>query len=169
MRFNDSVFGVILIVFAIAEISYTRTFPRLHGQDYGPDLFPIIIGAGLMLFGGILIARGWAQRATQPLVVVGDWAHDRGNVVNVFILVGSVVFYILFSTWLGFIPTALLIQTVLLVTAWFQSGRQCHHCRNLHHGDPFTVCKTAAGAPALGPAVTGCVVTWKQSSKPLPL
>jgi len=68
-----------------------------------------------MLFGGILIARGWAQRATQPLVVVGDWAHDRGNVVNVFILVGSVVFYILFSTWLGFIPTALLIQTVLLV------------------------------------------------------
>ncbi len=115
MRFNDSVFGVILIVFAIAEISYTRTFPRLHGQDYGPDLFPIIIGAGLMLFGGILIARGWAQRATQPLVVVGDWAHDRGNVVNVFILVGSVVFYILFSTWLGFIPTALLIQTVLLV------------------------------------------------------
>lgn len=115
MRFNDSVFGVILIVFAIAEISYTRTFPRLHGQDYGPDLFPIIIGAGLMLFGGILIARGWAQRATQPMVVVGDWAHDRGNVVNVFILVGSVVFYILFSTWLGFIPTALLIQTVLLV------------------------------------------------------
>ena len=115
MRFNDGVFGLILIAFAIAEIAYTQTFPRLHGQDYGPDLFPIMIGAGLMLFGGILVARGWAQRATQPMVVVGDWAHDRGNLVNVFILVGSVVFYILFSTWLGFIPTALLIQTVLLV------------------------------------------------------
>ncbi len=115
MRFNDSVFGLILIAFAIAEISYTQTFPRLHGQDYGPDLFPIIIGAGLMVFGGILIVRGWAQRATQPMVVVGDWAQDRSNVVNVVILLGSIVFYIVFSTWLGFIPTALLIQTVLLV------------------------------------------------------
>jgi putative tricarboxylic transport membrane protein len=115
MRFNDSVFGLILIVFAIAEISYARTFPRLHGQDYGPDLFPIIIGVGLLLFGGILIVRGWAQRATQPMVVVGDWAQDRSNVVNVVILLGSIVFYIVFSTWLGFIPTALLIQTVLLV------------------------------------------------------
>lgn len=115
MRFNDGVFGLILIAFAIAEISYSRTFPSLHGQDYGPDLFPIIIGAGLMLFGGILIARGWAQRATQPMVVVGDWAQDRGNVVNVIVLLGSIVFYIVFSTWLGFIPTALLIQSVLLV------------------------------------------------------
>lgn len=115
MRFNDSVFGLILIAFAIAEIVYARTFPRLHGQDYGPDLFPIIIGAGLLLFGGILVARGWAQRATQPMVVVGDWAQDRGNVVNVIILLGSVVFYIVFSTWLGFIPSALLIQSVLLV------------------------------------------------------
>lgn len=115
MRFNDSVFGLILIAFAIAEIVYTRTFPRLHGQDYGPDLFPVIIGAGLMLFGGILIARGWAQRATQPMVVVGDWAHDRSNVINVIILLGSIIFYIVFSTWLGFIPCALLIQSVLLV------------------------------------------------------
>lgn len=115
MRFNDSVFGLILVAFAIAEISYARTFPSLHGQDYGPALFPTIIGAGLMLFGGILIARGWAQRATQPMVVVGDWAQDRGNVVNVIVLLGSIVFYIVFSTWLGFIPTALLIQSVLLV------------------------------------------------------
>ena len=115
MRFNDSVFGVILIAFAVAEIAYTSTFPRLHGQDFGPDLFPIIIGAGLMLFGTILIVKGWAQRATQPLLVVGDWANDTANVVNVVILLGSVVFYIAFSTWLGFIPTALLIQSVLLI------------------------------------------------------
>ena len=115
MRFNDSVFGVVLIAFAIAEIAYSSTFPRLHGQDYGPDLFPTIIGAGLMVFGGILIARGWSQRAIQPMMDIGDWAQDRANVVNVFILLGSIIFYILFSTWLGFIPTALMIQSVLLV------------------------------------------------------
>ena len=115
MRFNDSVFGVVLIFFALAEITYTSTFPRLHGQDYGPDLFPTIIGMGLMVFGGVLIARGWAQRATQPLIVVGDWAQDRNNVINVAILLGAIVFYIVFSNWLGFIPTALGIQSVLLI------------------------------------------------------
>ncbi len=115
MRFNDSVFGLILIAFAIAEIAYTRTFPRLHGQDYGPDLFPIMIGAGLMLFGAVLTVRGWAKRATQPVVVVGDWAQNRDNVINVVILLGSIGFYIIFSNWLGFIPSALLIQSVLLL------------------------------------------------------
>jgi len=49
------------------------------------------------------------------MLVLGDWAHDSANVVNVVILLGSVVFYIAFSTWLGFIPTALVIQSVLLI------------------------------------------------------
>ena len=115
MRFNDGVFGAILIAFAILEIAYTQTFPRLHGQDYGPDLFPVIIGAGLILFGGILVARGWVQRATQPLMAIGDWAQDRSNVTNVALLIGSVIFYILFSEWLGFILIAFAIQALLLV------------------------------------------------------
>lgn len=115
MRFNDAVFGVVLIVFAIAVIAYSQTFPRLHGQDYGPDLFPVIIGAGLILFGGILVGRGWIHRTTQPLMAIGDWAQDRSNVTNVALLIGSVIFYILFSEWLGFIPTAFAIQALLLV------------------------------------------------------
>ena len=115
MRFNDGVFGAILIAFAIAVIAYSQTFPRLHGQDYGPDLFPVIIGAGLIVFGGILVGRGWAQRTTQPLMAIGDWAQDRSNVTNVALLIGCVLFYILFSNWLGFIPIAFAIQALLLV------------------------------------------------------
>ena len=115
MRFNDAVFGVILIGFAIAVIGYTTTFPRLHGQDYGPDLFPNIIASGLALCGVLLIARGVAERRTMPLVQLGEWANDRGIVVNVALLIGAMVFYILFSDWLGFVITSLLILTVLLV------------------------------------------------------
>lgn len=36
MRFNDAVIGAVLVIFAVAEILYTRTFPSLHGQAYGP-------------------------------------------------------------------------------------------------------------------------------------
>jgi len=115
MRFNDAIFGIILIAFALAEIAYTTTFPHLHGQDYGPDLFPIILGAGLIVCGTILIFKGFAKRATEPMIAIGDWAQDRGNILNVALLLGSIVFYILMSNWLGFIPTSLFILTALLV------------------------------------------------------
>lgn len=114
MRFNNAIPGAFLIVFALAEIAYATTFPGLHGQNYGPDLFPIIIGVGLLVCGGILTAKGVAQRTTVPMVEIGDWALDRRNVANVIILLGCIVFYILLSDSLGFIPTSLLILTVLL-------------------------------------------------------
>lgn len=124
MRFNDAIFGIVLIVFALAEIAYTQTFPSLHGQDYGPDLFPMIIGSGLIVCGIILILKGVAHRTNVPMMTVGDWAHDRGNVLNVVVLLGSIAFYILFSGWLGFILTSLLILTTLLVrlgSGWLTS------------------------------------------------
>lgn len=115
MRFNNAIPGAILIVLALAEIAYATTFPRLYGQDYGPDLFPIIIGIGLSICGAILVAQGISQRATVPMVEIGDWAKDRANTVNVVLLIGCIVFYILLSYPLGFIPTSLLILTTLLV------------------------------------------------------
>lgn len=115
MRFNNALPGTLLILFAMAEIAYAMSFPRLHGQNYGPDLFPTLIGIGLMVCGVILIVQGMAERATVPMIKVGDWAQDRGNVLNVIIVLGCIVFYILVSGSLGFIPCSLLILTTLLV------------------------------------------------------
>lgn len=115
MRFNNAIPGLFLIIFAIAEIAFASTFPRLYGQDYGPDLFPIIIGGGLLVCGVILVAQGVAARATVPLIEIGDWAQDRHNVMNVIILLGCIVFYILVSESLGFILSSMLILTTLLV------------------------------------------------------
>jgi len=120
MRFNNAIPGAVLIVFALAEIAYATTFPRLFGQNYGPDLFPILIGVGLLICGVILIFQGLGQRAAGPLVEVGDWAQNRRNVVNIAILIGCVVLYILASDALGFIPLSLFILTTLLVR--FGSG-----------------------------------------------
>lgn len=114
MRLNDAVFGLVLIAFAIAEIAYTRTFPTLHGQAYGPDLFPILIGVGFLITGTILTVQGLAQRAGQPLVELGAWADDRRNVVSFVLVLLALLFYIVASDWLGFIPTAFLIMLVLL-------------------------------------------------------
>lgn len=124
MRFNDAIFGIALIVFALAEIAYTRTFPSLHGQAYGPDLFPIVIGVGMIACGVILITNGFLMRASEPLMTVGEWASDQRQVVTFVLVLLSLVFYILASDWLGFVPTSLLILTVLLVRfgiGWLRS------------------------------------------------
>ncbi len=120
MRFNNVIPGGLLILFALAEIAYANTFPRLHGQNYGPDLFPTLIGIGLFVCGAILIFQGLGQRAQVPMVEIGDWAQDKRNIANVVILLGCMIFYILASHWLGFISSSLLVMTTLLVR--FGSG-----------------------------------------------
>jgi len=114
MRFNDAVFGVLLIVFALAEMAYTRTFPSLHGQTYGPNLFPILIGLGLIICGVALVVRGVAARHTHAWVSLGEWADQRKNVVDVAVVLVALVLYISLSGWIGFIPLSVLILSVLL-------------------------------------------------------
>jgi len=72
MRFNDAITGGVLVVFAVAEIAYTTTFPSLHGQKYGPDLFPRLIGFGLFGFGCILILRGLLARRAHARTLAGN-------------------------------------------------------------------------------------------------
>lgn len=115
MRMNDAVTGAILILFAIAVILHATTFPRLHGQNYGPDLFPTIISSGLILCGAILIMKGWAARREGRLVLLGPWARDPRMRTNVALLVAGVLAYILFSDFIGFIPLSFVILAALTI------------------------------------------------------
>lgn len=114
MRLNDAVPGIVLILFALAEMAYTRTFPSFHGQQVGPDLFPMIIGCALLVCGVVLLISGLSVRGTVPLVTLGDWAKDRGAVLNLLLIPAALLFYILASGWLGFVPTAMIILVTLL-------------------------------------------------------
>ena len=65
MRVNDAVIGAALVLFALAMIWYTRTFPAMPGQHYGPALFPVLIGIGLLLTGVVLIVSGLRSAADR--------------------------------------------------------------------------------------------------------
>ncbi len=118
MRLNDAVTGGALVIFAIAEITYARTFPSLHGQSYGPDLFPSLIGAGLIGCGTILIARGIQEKRTalvpQSWVQFEALTNNRSVAVNFLLVLTALLLYILLSSWIGFIPMSLIILTTLL-------------------------------------------------------
>jgi putative tricarboxylic transport membrane protein len=107
VRLNDAVIGVVLVLFALAVIGYARTFPAMPGQNYGPALFPTLIGIGLALAGAILIVGGVARRRTDPWVGGGDWLRSGPQLISFLAVVGGLLLYILISEWLGFILTAL--------------------------------------------------------------
>jgi len=123
VRLNDAITGAVLVVFALAEIAYTRTFPSLHGQSYGPDLFPGLIGVALLGCGCLLILRGLlARRSNSPNSpdTVVDW-FDTSNMVdsrqakvNVALTLLFLLSYILLSDWIGFIPLSIVIVFTLL-------------------------------------------------------
>lgn len=115
MRVNDAVFGVVLLLFAAAMIGYTTTFPEMPGQDYGPALFPRLIGAGMAACGLVLIVQGLRARREVAWATLGDWARSPRHRLNAFLVVACLLFYILAADLLGFIPCAFLILALL---AW---------------------------------------------------
>lgn len=131
MKFNDAVFGIFLIIFAIAEILYTRTFPSLHGQRFGASDFPVLLGAGLIICGCILVYNGIKQRTVSSDAATNDtdsiksnvpnlltakgWADKPRSVINFFVVLLSVLFFIFFVDMIGFVITAFLILLVLFL------------------------------------------------------
>jgi putative tricarboxylic transport membrane protein len=116
MRFNDAVVGFAFILLAGAMIAMTFTFPPFPGQKYGPSLFPRIIGGGIILFSLLLMLREW-RGGGRPLLVLDGWARRPGRLASFALMLAAMVFYLLASEPLGFMPTAFLIQLGLFL--WF--------------------------------------------------
>lgn len=122
MRLNDAVLGVILLVMGAALAYASRDFPAVRGQEYGADVFPTLVAIGFAICGVILVFSGLRHR--RPALEWADWARERHGVRNVMIVIGGVVFYILFSRQLGFLFTMgplLLVLLRLFDVGWVMS------------------------------------------------
>jgi putative tricarboxylic transport membrane protein len=117
VRLNDSLLGALLLGFAGWVWWLTTFFPAFPGQDYGPNLFPRILASGIALCAGLLVLRG--LRARGRLLTFEDWTREPARVISFLLMPGAVVFYILASDALGFIPTAFLILMALFL--WFRT------------------------------------------------
>ncbi len=116
MRFNDAVVGTAFLLIAGAMIAMTFTFPPFPGQKYGPSLFPRIIGGGIIVFSVLLMLREW-RAGGRPLLVLDGWIRSPRRLASFALMLAAMVFYLLASEPLGFMPTAFLIQLGLFL--WF--------------------------------------------------
>ena len=118
MKFDDTILGTVLLVFAVLVVSYAQTFPTLAGMSVGPDLFPTIIGSGIGACGLGLIATGLARRRAAgggPWVGLAPWVRSPRLMGNALAVLVALVFYIFSSKPLGFHITAFVIVGAIMV------------------------------------------------------
>lgn len=117
MRLNDALLGAILVVFAGWVWWMTTFFPAFPGQDYGPNLFPRILAAGIGGCGAVLVLRG--LRSGAPAVALAGWTREPARLLSFLLVPGAALAYMLLADRLGFIPTAFLLLSGL--SLWFRA------------------------------------------------
>jgi putative tricarboxylic transport membrane protein len=117
MRFNDAVLGAIFMALAGTMLAMTFSFPPFPGQQYGPSLFPRILAGGIIVFSAVLMLRRFRSSQSEPWLELADWMREPRQLASFALMLGAMVFYIFASDWLGFLPTAFIIQMALFF--WF--------------------------------------------------
>jgi len=115
MKANDAITGGIFLAVAILAFLYAGTFTPLPGVKYGPDLFPRLVSVLMGLGGVILIVGALRPAGRQPLLSIAQWARTPRSYLIIVAVLGSIVFYILLSDRLGFLLTAFIMLSALLI------------------------------------------------------
>ena len=123
MKFNNAIFGAILLALGGLVLAVVRGYPGMPGQQVGPALFPGLIAAGLCIGGAMLLAKGWRERHAVAWVRLNAWAASPRHVLAAALVVGAVLFYIFASEWLGFLPTAAISLLALMLAMRVPPGR----------------------------------------------
>jgi putative tricarboxylic transport membrane protein len=118
VRLNDSLIALLLIALAVAVMVHASGFPLMPGQSFGPALFPTLIAVGLILAGLSLIAIRVRSGHTQPVLEVDPWVRNPQLLFDFLLVVGALLFYILFSDELGYF----IVAPIALAAFLFATG-----------------------------------------------
>jgi putative tricarboxylic transport membrane protein len=122
VRFNDAVWGVLLLVFSGALFLHVQGFPKIPGQQVGPSALPGALAIGLAICGAILVARGLRARSQAAAggaiaarwVELPEWFASRPQVLGFVVLIAINLFYLVAVQRLGFILTGVVYLTALM-------------------------------------------------------
>ncbi len=132
MRVGDLGLGAGLVPLALAVLWYSRGFPRIEGQFYGPGFFPGIVAAALAVCGLLLAARGLRERArgAAPGAPDGDEPDGdetapvapatRRGLVSVALAFAATLAFLFAGGTLGF--HLLTFATLLVFYLWLRQG-----------------------------------------------
>jgi putative tricarboxylic transport membrane protein len=122
MKLGDAASGVLAAMLGVAVVLQARTFPPMPGQPVGPSLFPVLIGAGLIIAGAALILAD-VRRRNRTIVELDAWAGRPRMLANFALVIADLLFYALAVDRLGFLITAVLFLTVLFLAFGVRRAR----------------------------------------------
>jgi putative tricarboxylic transport membrane protein len=115
---TDRWLGIALALLAVAVLWSARSFPNVPGQKLGAGFLPMLVGAGLLICGLLLVLRSVrGQRYRQHTEETRAAEHIGSSLV----VMGAIGFYILAADKLGFLivaPLALLAVFKALRVGW---------------------------------------------------
>lgn len=116
MKVSDVILGPIVVAIGVIALIAASMQPKpFFGGGYGGGFFPAIAGGVLIVAGIALAFTGWQQRAATPLLEMGSWVNSPRHIANAVVVIGSLIFYILLSNFLGFIIAGFLVTFVTLL------------------------------------------------------
>jgi putative tricarboxylic transport membrane protein len=113
MILSDRASGLLTAFLGSVILLYARTFPPMPGQPVGPSLFPMMVGAGMSIFGVTLVLTSAKRDARW--IQLDDWTRAPRRLVNFALVVFAVVFYAFALEPLGFFLTAIAFLSVLFL------------------------------------------------------
>lgn len=113
MKFNDVLSGAALLALALAILFNIQSFPNIPGQNIGPAAFPGLLASLLAGCAVLLMVRAWRAPEPRQWLVLGDWLNSAYHRRNFLITLACLLFYILGSERIGFIPCAIAILVTM--------------------------------------------------------
>lgn len=115
MKLNEAVLGAVFCALGLWMIFYSTGLPKPRHLQYGPGLFPTLMGAGLAVCGGIQVIAGLLRWRAAPIIERPVWLGDRRLVLSLAVIPAACLFYYVAAESLGFFFTGLTILIVMLL------------------------------------------------------
>ena len=120
MRVSDRISGSFLMALGSAAAFGGWRLPPMPGQQVGPSVFPMVIGVGLVLCGAMIalgVGHRFEEQADADLAAHSAPAvaapHGWLWYLRVLIPPALLIFYVLASEDLGFVPTTAIMALAL--------------------------------------------------------
>jgi putative tricarboxylic transport membrane protein len=114
MGCKDYVGGGVFIALGIFIAATSLSFPELDGGHPGPSLFPRVLAALFMLFGGIVVWQGRSS-ATPKTEDSPEEEAPPANRFNPILVILLIAGFIALADTAGFIITGSVVLTILMV------------------------------------------------------
>ena len=116
MKLTDLTWGILCLALGLGVFTIANGMEKSPYFQYGAGFYPSIIGAMLMLVGLTLAAKGFtvARTARGPIwLSLCDWCRTSGHWLNLALVTGGLVGFLLLVEPLGFLLTGWLLLAVL--------------------------------------------------------